>query len=261
MVSFIRIVKTTVDAFVRIVAGALFVLGLWLPGLFFLVFVVTCAATGTSLSAVIPELIVGLIISAIAGIAVSYIIEQKKRENAQVVRNDRIRKEIEHRPKEIEKNQPAPTAPQPQPVPQNQIQPPPVPQTQIPPPPPLPQNPPPQNCGYECSCRCCERAGRRPPWNCSGFVGENQNVPQQQCAEQRQYAEPHQNSEPRSGYGENRADIARQEVWKEARDDERPLVFRSRRGKDIYVYEYSDRLEYYKRTFFGMKLLEIHRKK
>ena len=34
--------------------------------------------------------------------------------------------------------------------------------------------------------------------------------------------------------------------------DEKPLVFRTRKDPDLYVYEYSDRYQYWRRTGAGM---------
>lgn len=55
------------------------------------------------------------------------------------------------------------------------------------------------------------------------------------------------------------------DLWKRlesgAIKDEQPLVFATRQNPDIFVYEYSDRLQFYEKTRKGMVLLETKMKK
>ncbi len=61
------------------------------------------------------------------------------------------------------------------------------------------------------------------------------------------------------------SDLGANELWRRLTGaevpDEQPLVFRTRRDENLYVYEYSDRYQYWRQTKAGMVLEETEYKK
>ena len=82
----IRFFKAVFGFIVKALAWLLFILGLWLPCLYLVIFLIVCALTQTSVSSVVSTLVVGLVFSFIGGVAISYYIDKAKRARKQVVR-------------------------------------------------------------------------------------------------------------------------------------------------------------------------------
>lgn len=85
----VRFLKTVLGFLVKALAWLLFVFGLWLPCLYLVVFLLVCAFTQTPLNTVLSTLIAGLVFSFIAGLVISYYIDKSKRKKKQVVKRKR----------------------------------------------------------------------------------------------------------------------------------------------------------------------------
>lgn len=93
----VRFIKTLLTLVVKGTAWLLFTLGLWLPCLFCIVFLIVCAFSGVSLTTVMRGFIIGLTLSVIGGLIISYYIEDQKRKRAQAIKNSERIKRAEAR--------------------------------------------------------------------------------------------------------------------------------------------------------------------
>ena len=242
----IRFLKMLLGAAVKLAAWLLFALGLWASCLFALVFLLWCAFTATALNSVLHVFFIGLVISEVAGLVISYYIDKAKREREQVVRRgERERRREEKLAEKLEKKRR-------------------------------------KNAAKE-NVRETEKAAKQDAAREAMAVGSmnvplaytepNSAVSRQQSAEPqgggesapvRSYEDEQElrrkyfDEERRGGYGGYDYESAARRKLDAINDDKsRPLVFRSRTDKNIYIYEYEDRLQIYRRTSYGMQLLEI----
>lgn len=237
-------------------AWLLFVLGLWLPSLYFIVFLIVCACTGTPLSDVMQTFIVGMIFSAVVGIAASYFIERYKKERKQVVRKSlrdekrerkRAAKEAARAAKEAERER------------ENERE---EVQTTV-----QSRNgydEPPAGLDESFAVGVAEipvSAPKEPAFDTANSqpppVKDTRQTYEDETELRRKYFENDGITSYRD-YNYDYESAAQKRLKAIREDDERPLVFRSRRDENVFIYEYEDRLQIYRRTRSGdMRLMDI----
>ena len=218
-----KILKTVLDAVFKFLAWLLLTLGLWIPLLYTLLFVIVAALSEIPLSQAATPFFIGLFVSLIASMLFSFYLSggrrRKKKQNAAPVagmdklekRQDKARlvRKAAFNEKAAEKD----------------------PLDEPPPRPPKEKEPPPA----ERKKNIIELAKR-------DVYGED--LKSEGGKEE---------SAPAAGSEEAAADPAPALVLKQNyRPHEAPRIFATRADPTVFVYEYSDRIDYYKRTRLGM---------
>lgn len=235
IVGIVKVFKTVISAIVKVAAWLLFILGLWLPCLYCLVFLLVCAFSGASLSSLLQPFIVGIILSAIVGFAISYYADKRKKKREKVVKQSRKDALPSREPKK-KKAGPEPETPE------------------------------------EPYLNGDFAAAEYPSGDRARFdefaSGAEEEKPQERAddepprpvydfATEARLREKIFEDESKSRLDDVGYDYDAALERKTSRLSERPLVFRTRRDKDVFIYEYSDCLQIYRRTGGGMKLTEI----
>lgn len=296
----VRFIKTFLSLVVKGAAWLLFVLGLWLPCLYCLIFLIVCAFNGTAVSQVLRLFFVGLTLSVIGGLVLSYYLYEMKRKRAKVVkkRAKELKKPRDERTENLsggtdyasresggerraayaseEKgyNRSADVNHKSPPKDENgygfyggES--------------PFYGAEPRANVGYQSGINHVSTVDGYPAETAAAVNRkggetaedlENSRAAWQRAArisderaeeEWRKKYFGETNSLLSDGYnkGYDYEAAALKKLERLKADDEQPLVFRSRYEKDVYIYEFSDRLQIYRRTPHGMALIEIRDKK
>lgn len=272
----IRFFKAFFGFIVKAAAWLLFALGLWLPCLCAVIFLIACALSSTSFNTVLPQFFAGLAVSFVVGIAVSYYIDKAKRKRRREVKRglkdthvSRIAKDA----KQGEKEQSPETAiddyrrfeyGEPKGEEYGQYA-------------PVDEQAPAyfeaeaekKFDTYSSRADCETGAESAPP---SRPVREDiiKPISEKPVYDFRSEAELHGKyfeDEKKSRLGESRGydyEAAAERRLKRLTyvEKEPPMIFRSRADKSIYICEYADRLEYFERTPWGeMRLLDVRYKR
>ncbi len=244
--------KTLIGGVVKVSAWLLFALGLWLPSLYLIVFLIACAFTGTPLSDVMQTFVVGMIFSAAAGIVLSYYIEKYKRSRKQVVPKSlreerREKKRAEKLARLSERETDAAEEPETTSQSRNGYEEPPV--------------------GInesfavgvaELPVSAVQTPAETPIQNAERKTDTpTERVYADESELRRKYFDSG-SAVSYKDYNYDYESAAQKRLKAINEDDERPLVFRSRRDENVYIYEYEDRLQIYRRTRGGgMRLTDI----
>lgn len=311
----VRFIKTLLTLVVKGAAWLLFALGLWLPCLYCIVFLLVCAFTGTAISAVLRLFIVGLTLCVIGGIVLSYYIDAARKRRAQVVkqkaraqktpRTDRVRaarrerdgeyaseadgedaqafSEREARGVEVRRRQDFTPIQDANTFTGNTK----ARQSDVGDGADAKENPylsreyesggfsrqaadgaygavagGERNTAWEQAdglrhSDAMSGARARQAWESAAAVSDTEN--RKRLHEKYFYPE---NSllDDDAGRNYDYESAAKKRFERLEKDDEQPLIFRSRRDKDIYIYEFSNRLHIYRKTTYGMQLLEVRAK-
>lgn len=274
----IRFFKAFFGFIVKAAAWLLFAFGLWLPCLYAVIFLIVCALSATSFNTVLPRFFVGLALSFVVGVALSYYIDKAKRKRKRAVKrglkDTRVRRmEKEPKRKEIDDDR-------------------------------LEGISYAENKDFRDVSDYADEYESRSYGDCDSRLSEYEDCKSARY-EDRVFYEPSEENEQRvaqesqgdslikpasdkpvydfraeaelrgkifedekksrlaanGGYDYEASARRRLEKLTYA-EDEPPMVFRSRADKSIYIYEYADRLEYYERTAWGeMKLIDVRYKR
>lgn len=282
-----KCIRTIVDGIVNVLAFLLVSLGLWLPTLFTVGFFIGCGATGTQLTGgVRAGYWVGLGITALSGVALAVYLRKRKKERAAekgvVAAQSSQKKKNKRQGDAVQTNgqangyanmQAAPPQYMPYgtPYPQNGYVPP---QQPYAPPgqpyvPPVQQTPPvySSGVGYGAQTSLSDYAPGRIAAQADTSDLDRKYLGKETANNTVQYArtasfddrdEPLSYGRTMSKTEERAADdrLGADELWRRLSGtdvpDEQPLVFRTHRDPDLFVYEYSDRYQYWRRTKTGM---------
>lgn len=259
----------------KVLAFLSITLGMWLPALFTVTFFIACAATHTALGGGIMALFwCGLGFTAVSGFILSMWLRSRrknKRADVQPAAKDKKNKQTALPPPSSAytngymppygQNAYAPppygyppygyAPPQPQPAPQTYAPPPqpqPAPQTYAPAaqqPTPPPSAPPQREPMRPSEKEWEKKYFEQPPARYERTASFDKDVVVS-------YGKTGGSTKEREA--ESRLDA--DQLWRRLQGtdvpDEQPLVFRTRKDPDLYVYEYSDRYQYWRRTKNGM---------
>ena len=228
-------------------------LGLWLPAVYSIVYFVACGASGTTLGGkVLVGYFVGLGITAVGGIVIAMLMSKRRKikEATAQPENEPVKKEKKRKWKETESSasQPAQTQP-------NQ----PVQPQYVPYPYPYPYPYPPAHDGV--ASMPPQSSEPLPPQYNAPVTPPQPDNPTLHSYQPVQTPPP-QNSEPEkitetlASYNSVDATETKTDgrVKVDESNDERPMVFRTRRDPNVFVCEYHDRFQYWRRTRSGMIL-------
>lgn len=236
----IRFCKVLISGVVKVSAWLLFALGLWLPSLYLIAFLLACAFTNTSLSDVMQTFIVGLIFSASVGFVVSYYIDKYKRGQRQVVRkSERELKREKKRKNKIEANisERRDTTEQSRNVPAGADE------------------------SFAVGVVELEQTAKSEPVRQMPPKEEKRAEREESFFDDESLRKKYFESDSSPSYKDYNYDYesaAQKRLETINEDKEQPLVFRSRRDENIFIYEYTDRLQIYRRTRRGdMQLIDV----
>ena len=243
-------------------------LGLWIPAVYTLLFVLVCAVTGNSFSSALGIYYVGLCLSCIAalGLAVRQVLKAKtNKANGKRASTENISKvELKEQPRNVA---PEANAPQPQPQPY-----PPQPQQYAPQPQPQPYVQPQQyaqpqpyqqgfdngyNQGYQQGYNNGYGNGAQPAQQYTGGFNGGYSAPQSAYEK----AAEEQRSSSFQGYfnssnaysGSNAYGGGYTSQPSGAMNYNTPIVYRTKSDPNVIIHEFSDRLVFYRRTLNGLE--------
>ena len=269
----IRFFKAVFGFIVKAAAWLLFAFGLWLPCLFTVIFLIVCAFSATSFNSVLPQFFVGLAVSFVVGIALSYYIDKAKRKRKREVKRGLKDTHVSRVGKETRqsKNEPQVTdeyrrdeaphsyeydyrkdeiydgfAPADESAPAY----------------------------YEDETNESFDPYRPPAGDIKasptpaqeGIIKRSSEKPVYDFRDEAELRGKFFEDEKKSRLGESRgydfeASAKRRLDRLTYAEDEPPMIFRSRTDKNIYICEYADRLEYFERTAWGeMKRIDVRYK-
>ena len=237
----------------------LLVLGLWAPALFCIGFLMYCGITHTAFDRVMTTFIVGVIVSEVIGLLISYCVHLYKKNKSGVIKRG--------------KNEPQPSR-----VPEQQnigeqvvirgggtpihdsmvstqrrdeLE-----REQQPPSPPIVSH---TVDGSATSERESEKRSEQPS---SAKSSDRPIYDFEAEAELRKKLFEDENKSRVGDVGYDYEESAAKRFQRiDGGGEEQPLVFRTRRDRSVYIYEFSNRLEIYRLTKQGMELLQVRYKK
>ncbi len=242
----------------KIIGFLLFKVGMWMPALFTILFFIVLGITGTEFALVSGLFWFGLIATALIGVILAIVFAVKKITKKKPAENNRAnQQQVKKTDSEEAKSEEQP----PQPVVQPQAPYPYQAPAFAPYPPPYQYYQPPYYAPPQESAP--QEAQQTPP---------SQPAPPQPAQPYQAPVSPQRTAsdlQERSSFDRNfrmptrerseRADFARRPSF-EVKREETPRIYRTRKDPNILIYDYSDRVEFYRKTESGLNYLYTERK-